>query len=98
MPSLVECVVSELESGDSDMPEDPIELMAQFDLDPDAISNVEGSWEPVEVGDRTAPKIEGVVADIFQTEGPSVYEADGYMIVRGREDVHHVFFAYERTV
>jgi hypothetical protein len=101
MPALIECVLNDLEGFAPDTSrtaEDTTDQLAQFDLDPDAISNVEGSWESVHLADRTKPSIEGNCTVVFDTEGPSVYESDGYIIVRGREDVHHVFFVYEKTV
>lgn len=100
MPSLSECVVKELESA---VPEDQVlpdlvDLFAQYDLDIDAISNVEGSWELVDSGERTKPHVDGIPDDAFTAEGPSVFKVDNYMVVRGREDVHHVFFVFEPTL
>lgn len=105
MAALMECVMSDLEdiidSNNPDLdilPENLVELAAAFDIDIDAISAVEGSWERVDVGDCRSPRIEGVFGDVFVSDRKSVYEYDDYMIVRGREEAHHVYFAYERTV
>jgi len=105
MPALIECVMSDLEdiidnSGpDLDsIPNGSLDLAARFDIDIDAVSSIEGSWERVDIGDHRHPHIEGVCGDVFNTEGAAVYQYDDYMIVRGREEVHHVFFAYEPTV
>jgi hypothetical protein len=105
MASLIDSVVSELEdivdSGNPDIdeiPQTPTDLCAYFDIDINAVSSIEGSWERVDVGDNRHPQINGLCGDVFNTEGPAVYKYDDYMIVRGREDVHHVFFAFEPTV
>ena len=106
MASLIECVMSDLEdivdnnSPDLDsIPHGPIELAAYYDIDIDAVSAIEGSWERVDINDHRKPSIETVCdPDMFHVEGPSVYMYFDYMVVRGREDVHHVFFAYEPTV
>lgn len=101
MPSLPECVLSQLER--SSVPNDEeesgtIDLFAHYDLDIDAISTVEGSWEPVDVVDPTQPHVDGIPDDAFTVEGPSVFKVDDYIVVRGREDVHHAFFVFEPTL
>ena len=102
MPSLMKCVIKDAEDIESCLDADVIlavdELMAMFDLDIDAISNVDNSWESVDIVDRTQPHVDGISDEAFKDDGPSVYEYDGYMIVRGREDAHSIFFVYERTV
>jgi hypothetical protein len=97
MPSLMECVVGEIEDAASDV-NDPEELLAHFDLDAMAISEVPGAWEPVEVADRKEPYVEGLIADDFDDDGPAVKEVEGYIIVRGREEAHSIYFVYERSV
>lgn len=105
MPALIECVMAELDdlldknNPDLDLPQGPVELAAHFDIDIDAVSAIEGSFERVDVGDNRKPHIDTVCnEDMFHTDGPSVYMYFDYMVVRGREDAHHVFFAFQPTV
>lgn len=98
MPSLMECIVSDLEEEQGNITLAPEDLLAQFDLDAMAISTVEGSWEQINVGDRISPVVEGLNIDDFHQEGPSVYQVDGYTIVRGREESHAIFFVYDHTM
>lgn len=99
MPSLSDCVLDDVRDEVGEIAvSDVTDLFAHYDLDINAISSVEGSWESIPVQDRTKPIVEGLNADDFTVEGPSVFMVNDYMIVRGRELVHHVFFVYERTV
>lgn len=96
MPSLVDCLIAELASPDLDEPVNPTDLMAELDLDIDAISSVEGSWETLDIGEREAPEHEEIFA--FNNDGPSVYMDGPFVIVRGHEGMHQVFFAFAPTV
>ena len=102
MPSLMDCVITDAKDMedclDAEVVLDPGDLLAAFDLDANAISSIDNSWESVEIVDRSQPHVDGIPDDIFTDDGPAVFEYDGYMIVRGREEAHSIFFVYQRTV
>lgn len=102
MPSLSDCVAEDVRSETGALM-DVDDLFALYDLDTARISAVEGSWECVPMSDRKHPKIEGLFDDDYVVDGPSVYNAKGYMIVRGHELkdgelLHYMWFVYEQTV
>ncbi len=97
MPSLMQCVISDLEPGNDSL--SPEELIAQFDLDEMAIAEIQGAWEQVDVGpDRKRPKVDGLNHHFFYSSGPSLYHVQDFIIVRGIEDGESIYFVYEQSM
>jgi hypothetical protein len=92
MPSLMQCVLEDI-SGPSQLTEE--EFLATFSLDGNAIADVDGGWERVPIPDHSHPRHHDMVVNDFKLDGPSVYEMNGYMIVRGQKDDRAVWFMYE---
>ena len=95
MASLIQCVLSDVTPAGTSMSEE--EVLATYDLDAIAIPNVEGGWEPVDVGDHADPHHSELHDKDFEDEGPSVYERKGFMIVRGIRDSLPIWFVYEAS-
>lgn len=95
MASLIQCVLTDVTPAGTSMTEE--EVLATYDLDAVAISNVEGGWESVDVGDPADPHHPDLHDKDFEDEGPSVYERKGFMIVRGIRDSLPIWFVYESS-
>lgn len=95
MSSLIQCVLSDVTPAGTSMSEE--EVLASYDLDALAIADVEGGWEPVDVGDPADPQHSDLHRTDFEDEGPSVYERKGFMIVRGIRNSLPVWFVYESS-
>jgi hypothetical protein len=93
MASLMQAVLKEVSPLTGCM--DDEECLAILDIDANAISDIEGGWESVFVGDNENPEHDTLKEWDFIEDGPSVYSLKGFMIVRGRRNDQTVWFVYE---
>lgn len=98
MPSLIDCVISDIVESIEVTDEEILHSMAALDLDIEAISAVEGGWESVGGYRHDKPHIPNIPPSAYTRKGPSVYKYDGFMLVRGTTSSDCLrWFVYEQS-